>query len=490
MDAYSNLLARSREISLLSNTANVLMWDQETYLPPKALDFRSDQLAYLSGQIHKLTTAPEVGEWIKAAEDQGFAADSDEAANIRRWKRTFERETRVPTEFVERFEKEKTLAREQWIDARKHSDFSKFQPSLERLLGFSRQLADFWGYENDRYDALLETYETGTSAAELKAIFDKLRPQLKALYDKRQAQDRPKVELRGVFPESAQAAFNAEVAGAIGYSFETGRVDTTTHPFCTTLGPRDVRITTRYHEDVFGTSLYGVLHEAGHALYELGLPEEKFGAPCGSPISMGIHESQSRLWENQVGRSKAFWKHWYPKAFRHFPDLANYSIDEVTAAMQSVQTSFIRVEADEMTYDFHIMLRFELELALIHGDLEPAGLPSAWNELFEKSFNLKVPDDARGCLQDIHWSFGGFGYFPTYSLGNLNASQLMAAARREIPSLDASLESGEYAPLLKWLREKVHRHGQKYDPQDLMRLATGEPTNPDHHIKYLREKYL
>lgn len=486
--AYEKLVARAREIALVDHTSNVLQWDQETYLPKHAADYRGQQLAYLTGQSHRLFTAPEVGDWLKEASD--FQSSSSEMANIARWQRRYDRDTRVPVAFVEEMEREKTRGHTTWVEARHKNDFAIFQPSLTRLLEQSRTLADYWGYEGEPYDALLETYEPGVSTAQIAAVFAELRPPLVALLAERRKQNRPLQRLDGHFAADRQAQFAHDVAESLGYDFDSGRIDIAAHPFCCATGPRDVRITTRYDEGDFLSSLYSVLHETGHALYELGLPQDDFGLPSGTASSNGIHESQSRLWENHVGRSAGFWARWTDDALALFPDLRKFDATDITAATQSVQPSLIRVEADEMTYDLHIMLRFEIETALLRGDLEVSGVPSVWNELFQKSLGLRVPDNARGCLQDIHWSFAGFGYFPTYTLGNLNASQLMASAEKKIPGLQDELTLGNYDPLLQWLRQNIHRHGQTLLASEIMLAATGETTNPKYHLDYLRKKYL
>jgi carboxypeptidase Taq len=267
-------------------------------------------------------------------------------------------------------------------------------------------------------------------------------------------------------------------------------VDTTTHPFCETLGPGDCRLTTRYDEQNFTQSLLGVLHEAGHGMYEQGLPPEDYGTPNGAAVSLGIHESQSRLWENHIGRSQAFWEHWHPVACEHFPELKRLSPSQIADAVNLVAPSFHRVEADQVTYDLHIILRFELEVRMTEGQLKVADIPACWNEEFEKMLGLKVSRDSDGCLQDIHWSLGNFGYFPTYTLGNLNAAQLMHRAGNDMPSLANELVRGEYGNLLKWLREKVHRHGSRYTPQELMTQATGEGTQSGYHLDALRSKFV
>jgi carboxypeptidase Taq len=488
---YCKLLKRSRTRAIFSSTASVLSWDLETGLPPKAVPYRAEQLAYLGREAHLLFTSKKVGQWISECEQQGFDAESDEAANVREWRRGFDRATRISPSLVEKMERVRTHAREAWKQARAQSRFRIFQPHLKKLLDLTRQMADCWGYQDSVYDALVESYETGMTTGQLSTLFAGLRPAIVSVLEvaRERSKSAPEDFLHGHYPIAAQQAFNRRVAQAIGFDFEAGRVDTTTHPFCETLGPADCRLTTRYDERNFAQSLYGVLHEAGHGLYEQGLPPEHFGTPLGSAVSLGIHESQSRLWENHVGRSPAFWEHWHPVACEHFPDLRRFSPAQISAAVNRVAPSFIRVEADQVTYDLHIILRFELEVKLIEGQLNVADLPACWNEEFEKMFGLKVARDADGCLQDIHWSLGLMGYFPTYTLGNLNAAQLMRCAGREQPGLEGELARGEYGNLLQWLRKKVHACGSKYRPQQLIELATGEPAQSAPHLDYLRRKF-
>jgi len=353
-------------------------------------------------------------------------------------------------------------------------------------------MADCWGYQESPYDALLEGHEPGATAAQIRDLFSELRPATASILGPAVEKSAavPEDLLKGHYPIAAQQAFNRKVAEAIGFDFSAGRVDTTTHPFCSTLGAGDCRLTTRYNENDFTQSLYGILHEAGHGLYEQGLSAEDFGTPLGSAVSLGIHESQSRLWENHVGRNRAFWEHWHPVACESFPELQALSPEQITAAVNRVRPSFIRVEADLVTYDLHILLRFEIEMKLVEGELKVVDVPAFWNEEFERVLGLKVTKDADGCLQDIHWSLGALGYFPTYTLGNLNSAQLMHRAGEENPSLAGELQRGQYQGLLKWLREKVHSQGSRYTPQDLMRHATGEPTSTRHHVDFLRQKFL
>jgi carboxypeptidase Taq len=363
---------------------------------------------------------------------------------------------------------------------------------LDKVLALTRQMADCWGYKDSPYDALVEGYEPGATAAQLRQLFSELRPAIASVLAPAMAKSAavPRDLLKGHYPVRAQQDFNRNVAEAIGFDFHAGRIDTTTHPFCSTLGTGDCRLTTRYSEAEFVQSFYGILHEAGHGLYEQGLVQEDFGTPNGSAVSLAIHESQSRLWENHVGRGPAFWEHWHPVACEHFPGLHKFSPAEITAAVNRVAPSFIRVEADQVTYDLHIILRFEIEVNLVEGTLKTADVPAYWNEQFEKMFGLKVAKDSEGCLQDIHWSIGLIGYFPTYTLGNLNAAQLMRRAAAENQALAGELARGEYKPLLSWLREKIHRQGSRYAPRELIRLATGEPTGIRDHVDYLSAKFV
>ncbi|HEY5914885.1 MAG TPA: carboxypeptidase M32 [Verrucomicrobiae bacterium] len=488
---YRKLLKRAREIAWFGGAAELLTWDAETYMPRKALDFRAEELACLGGHTHRLFTAKKTGEWIAACEQHGFAVDSAEAANVREWRRRYDRATKIPARVVEKFERTRAHSREAWKEARAKSRFKLFQPHLKKLLDLNRQRAEAWGFQESPYDALLEEYEPGMRASQLRPLFAELRAGLGLVLAGalERSAALPAEMLEGEYPVAAQQALNRKVAEAIGYDFDAGRIDTTTHPFCTTPGAGDCRLTTRYNERNFTQSFYGILHEAGHGLYEQGLPAEDFGTPLGTAASLGIHESQSRLWENHVGRHAAFWEHWHPIACEHFPALKKFGPTDISAAVNRVSPSFIRVEADQVTYDLHILLRFEIETRLVEGRLDVADVPAYWNEEFEKLLGLKVPNDAQGCLQDIHWSLGNQGYFPTYTLGNLNAAQLFAKASDELPGLAADLGRGEYGELLRWLREKVHRHGSRYPAPALMEQATGRATGAVSHLGYLRKKF-
>jgi len=496
MNAYDSLLQRSREIAVYNSAASLLSWDQETSMPSKAGAYRAEQLSQFAGLTHRLGTAPEVGDWIKASEDSLHpCADAEETAlreaNVREWRREYDRATRLPARLVEELAGTTSLARDAWAQARRDSNFAAFAPWLEKILALSREQAECWGYTTCRYDALLEGYEPGARAADLTPLFTELQKQLSPLLpalEKITAAVDP-ARLLGEYPVEVQRAFNKEIAEAIGFDFEAGRIDTTVHPFCTEMGPRDCRMTTRYDVRDFTSSLSGTMHEAGHGLYTQGLDAAHYGTPVGSYLSLGIHESQSRLWENQVGRSRAFWAHWYPRAKKVFPSLEVLPLDELWLLINRVKPSHIRVEADEATYNLHIILRFEIEQKLVAGDLTVNDVPAAWNARFEEIFGLPVPHDARGCLQDTHWALGLIGYFPTYTLGNLNSAQLYAAAARHDPAMVAELAAGKYTRLLAWMRNKIHRHGRRYSPTELMIQATGEPTRASYYLDYLKGKY-
>ncbi len=485
------ILEKARELAVIHSAASILGWDQETYLPPAAAEFRAKQLAWLSARAHELATSDEWKRELESAEAADPGSDPKLTANLRELRREFDRATKLSVELVSRESTAKSLAMHAWAEARKHSDFAAFAPHLETLLGIAREKAALWGYPNEPYDALLEGYERGTSTAAVAALFDAMKPALRDTAAKAVEKSAARAAQlpAGPYPVEAQQRLNARIAASIGFDFQAGRIDTTAHPFCTTLGPRDVRLTTRYDENDFTSSLFGVLHEAGHGLYEQGLPAHDFGLPSGSSVSLGIHESQSRLWENHVGRSRAFWEKWYPAAVETFPQLAALPLDGFLAYLHHAEFSPIRVEADEATYDLHIILRFGLERRLLNGELAVADVPAAWNESFRDLFGFTPENDRVGCLQDIHWSMGGLGYFSTYTLGNINSAQLFAAARKN-PAIAGAIDSADYAPLLAWLRENVHAHGATLDPADLMEQATGRKPSTADYLAHLQARYL
>ena len=488
MSAFEALSSLLRERHLYGTAASTLGWDQETYLPPGAVSHRAAQLALLSGKIHELGTCDDFRAALEAAEDEGL---SGEAANLREIRHHFDRATCLPQELVEESSRVASLAKAAWAKARSENDFPAFAPHLEKLLEIAREKAEAWGYEDEPYSALLSGYERAATTAEVAAVLQELRPEVAGIAAEAVARSKevPSDALAGPAPIAAQQTLNREVAESLGFDFESGRIDTTTHPFCTTLGPNDVRLTTRYDENDFASSLFGVLHEAGHGLYEQGLPGGEAHLPSGDAVSLGIHESQSRLWENHVCRSRPFWEKWLPRTKELFPHLSGLDLDQFLAAINRAQFSFIRVEADEATYDLHIILRFMIERRLLNGELAVADVPAAWNELFAELFGMTPTSDSEGCLQDIHWSMGGLGYFATYTLGNLNSAQLFQSAMTD-PAIASAFAKADTAPLLKWLQEKVHAHGATLLPQELMESATGDRTSAEPYLAHLRSRFL
>lgn len=486
---YDSLCTKSREIHLLGNTAGVLGWDQETYMPSGGVPYRAKQLSWLSGKIHELGTSNSFRDALEGAEQEN--GDALQAANVREFRHQYDRATKLPQSLVEQNSEATSLGKAAWAEARSKSDFSIFAPHLTELLAIARKKADLWGYKNEPYDALLENYERGAKTSEVAAVFEQVGDELAATAQAacEKSQAIPGDLLQGHYPISDQQILNREIAEDIGFDFNRGRIDTTTHPFCTGLGPGDTRLTTRYLEDNFTSSLFGVLHEVGHGLYEQGLPEDQHGLPVGNAVSLGIHESQSRLWENHVGRSRAFWSKWLPRAQEIFPHLGKLDLDTFLTAINRAEKSYIRVESDESTYDLHIMLRFGIEREMLNGEIEVKDVPAAWNERFETLMGMTPPDDAHGCLQDIHWSMGGLGYFSTYTLGNFNAAQLYHHALKDTAIADGCAKA-QYAPLLDWLQKNIHARGSSLFPQDLMKQVTGEGTNAQFHLAHLKRRFL
>ena len=493
--AYDELISILKENSLLESTAGVLSWDERTYMPPKGGALRADQISLLAGMIHERFTDKKVGGLLDELVGSELTKDpeSPEAVNIRETKRNYDKETKLPADLVKEITKTTSLAQGEWVTARKNNDFKHFLPWLEKVVKLSRDAAEAYGYEDDMYDALLDNYEPGMKSKDVDSVFTELRKDLVELLDKiKSAPRKPdKSIVERDYDVNLQRVFGETVAQAMGYSFDGGRLDVTTHPFCTGLGPGDTRITTRYNPKRLNDALFGTMHEAGHGLYEMGIQKDKyFGSPMGSSTSLGIHESQSRMWENQVGRSLPFWKYFFPLAQKIFRDsLGSVKLEDFYAAINNVEPSYIRVEADEATYNLHILLRYELERPLLKGDLKPADLPGEWNSRFEKYFGIKVDKDTNGCLQDIHWSAGLIGYFPTYTLGNLYSAMFFDQAMKDMPDLHAQFERGEYLKLREWLREKIHQHGSRYKAVDLGKKVTGEALSHKPLITYMTRKF-
>jgi carboxypeptidase Taq len=494
MGAYCELIRRAKEVTLLGSCSSLLHWDHQTYMPAKGSAHRAEQLALLAGLIHQQTIAPEIEELLAAVEgsDVVRGLDSLAAVNVRELRRTYDRARKLPQSLVEELARTCALAHDVWVEAREKSDFGLFQPWLEKVVALKRDEAKAVGYSGVPYDALLDDYEPGETTARLTELFSGLKSALVELVGAIAASGRrPDLSLlHREYPVDRQEALGKAAAAAVGFDFTAGRLDVTTHPFCSGIGPGDTRITTRYNPRDFGDAFFSILHETGHGLYDQGLDPAHYGTPMGSAVSLGIHESQSRLWENFVGRGHPFWEHLLPYARQAFPAaLGGVSLDDFYFAINDVRPSFIRVDADEATYNLHILLRFELEQALVAGDLKVGDVPGAWNDRFAHYLGLTPPDDARGCLQDVHWSGGGIGYFPTYTLGNLYAAQFFDQARADLGDLERQFSRGEFAPLKEWLTTKIHRHGQRYRAADLVVAVTGRPLSPQHLLAHLRSKY-
>lgn len=491
--AYESLCNHTRETAKLASIMGLLEWDERTKMPPAGGEYRAEQISYLAGEIHKKQTAPQVGDWLTALVNSPLAADphSESGTVIRKLKRQYDKKTKLPQALVEELSRTAVLGQQMWVEARKANDFAQFRPLLEKTIELKRQEAAALGYAVTPYDALLDDYEPGATTAEVSVVLAGLRDALTPLVEQIVGSSRrPDGKLlKQEFPVDAQEAFGKAAAAAIGFDFNAGRLDVTDHPFCGGAGPRDIRITTRYHANDFGDAFFSILHEAGHGLYEQGLPTEHFGLPTGESTSLGIHESQSRMWENQVGRSRAFWEHFLPQAQQSFAVLKGATLDQFYGAINEVRPSLIRVDADEVTYNLHILIRFELERAMIEDDLQAADLPAAWKEKYERYLGITPPNDADGALQDVHWSAGLFGYFPTYSLGNLYAGQFFAQATNDLGDLQGAFRRGEFRPLLDWLRHNIHRHGQRWSASELALHITGQPLSHAPWIEQMQAKY-
>lgn len=494
-DAYVAAAAHARRVATLAGVESLLGWDEQTMLPAAGGGHRADQAAELAALVHRERTSAEQGERLRALAEGPMAASgsTDERATIRLLLDDFEKQSRTPARLVAELARVGVEAQQAWVRARADSAWAVLEPWLDRMFALKREQAACRSPDLDVYDALLDDFEPGCRCRDLTGLFHELREAIVPLARRcTAAAVRPDdgFLVDGSYPVDAQRTFVTHVASRIGFDFGRGRLDSTAHPFCTTLGPDDCRITTRWDERALPTALFGVLHEAGHGLYEQGLRREWYGLPPGEAASLGVHESQSRLWENLVGRSLPFWRWCLPLAQEAFPiPLAGISPERMRDALAVVRPSFIRVEADEVTYNIHVMLRFDLERAVVRGELAVTDLPDAWNSRFEADFGVRPPDDAHGALQDIHWSAGLIGYFPTYTLGNVYAAQLMAAARRDLPDLDADMMAGRFVTLLDWLRRAVHAAGRVLPPGVLIEEATGSPVSADWLVGSLRERY-
>ncbi len=491
MDAYEELLERLKDIDLVNQIGGLLGWDQEVLMPPKAAKLRAEQLSWVSKTGHEKLTHPRIGELLNILEREENLNEIQKG-NIRLTRDSYNKATKLPTEFVAEMAKHKSKSQISWTEARAKNDFSLFRDDLVKMVEMSRKKADYLGFQEVRYDALLDLYESGLTVSKVDPLFAELRNNVAPLV-KKVVENGKMPEMSWVhgnkWDKEGQEKLSQSISESIGFDFNAGRRDASTHPFCGGPNPDDVRWTTRYDEsDPFG-SLYGSMHETGHGLYEQGRPRDLDFQPAGSANGLGIHESQSRLWENQVGRSKEFCEWALPLWKKYFPEqMENVSSEDLWRSVNFVEPSLIRVEADEATYNLHIMIRYEIEKKLIAGEIEVDDLPDVWDDMYEEYLGIRAPNRTLGVLQDIHWSFGAFGYFPTYTLGNLYSAQLLTAARKNLPNHDEDMRAGNFTPLLQWMRENVHVRGSIVTPAELIEEATGHPPSPDDFVEYLREK--
>ena len=489
MPKYTNFLRLARELVDINHAQGLLSWDQETNMPPCGAEPRARSVGLLAGLYHeKLTSKPFVN---LVDELTAMNLDDDATVNVREIKREQDRALKIPQKIVVELSEAQSLSHEAWVEARKTSDFGRFSPWLKNILELKNKVADLIGYEGSKYNVFLEEFEPNTRVEDIQPILSELRERLKPLVENILAIETPKPELlTAAFPVTGQEAFGREVLADLGFNSEAGRLDVSVHPFCSSLAPTDVRLTTRYSANQMSESLFGIIHECGHGLYEQGLPADAVGTPLCQAVSLGIHESQSRLWENMIGRSCEFWEYYLPKLKNYFPEqLRGVELEYFYSAINHVEASPIRVEADEVTYNLHILLRFELEQRLVEGSLDVDQLPEYWNETMEDYLGIHPGNHALGVLQDIHWSSGLIGYFPTYTLGNLYAAQLFNCARETIPGLMGKIRNGEFGILLTWLRENIHGRGRRLCATELIEEVTGSPLSTDSLMGYLEEKY-
>jgi len=479
------------EVSDLNNAAGVLSWDQQVNMPPGGGEARGQQLATLGKLSHEKSTSDKVGKLLDDLKQEFAGSDSDDAALVRVAARNFDKATRVPSEFVSEQMIVTTAAFEAWVEAKGKSDFSIFHPHLEKVFDLARKYVSFFPPADHPYDVLLDDYEPGMKTAEVQAIFDKLRPQQVKLIRNIKSAKQVKADfLHKKYAEKKVWDFSATIASKFGYDFSRGRQDKAAHPFETSFSVNDVRITNRYDPANPLATLFGGMHESGHAMYEQGVNPAYERTPLAGGVSSAVHESQSRMWENLVGRSLPFWEHFFPELKKAFPaQLDGISAKTFYKAINKVEPTFIRVNADEATYNLHIMLRLELEIAMIEGKIAIKDLPEIWNAKMQEYLGITPPDDAHGVLQDIHWSAGLIGYFPTYALGNLVSAQLWEKINKDIRDLDQQIHDGKFDALLAWLRKNIHVHGHKYDPQDLVKKVAGSKIDASAYVRYLTKKY-
>ena len=489
-ELYAEYVSLMQKAADLNNAAALLSWDQETYMPSKGAGFRARQLATLAGQAHEILTSPRLSDVMEALHERKDL-QPDEKANVTRSYEDYLKHKKLPGAFVESLSMLTSECFTAWMEARKENNYGLFAPSLTRMIAMKREQTKLLGYEAHPYDALLDEYEPGATTALLDNVFDGIRTDLPPILERiRNAQQVDDAIFLKHYPKEQQWEFSVAILKAMGYDMEAGRQDYSEHPFTVSFSPDDVRVTTRVDEDNYASLLWSTIHEGGHALYEQGLLPYNYGLPLGTAASLGIHESQSRLWENCIGRSSTFWQHFFPRLKNTFPQqLAHAGWQDIWKACNKVIPSLIRTEADELTYHFHVLIRYELEKQLIEGKLDASDLKEAWNNAYEHYLGIRPADDRTGILQDVHWSHGSFGYFPTYTLGSFYAAQFYAGAQKAMPELEHEIAAGNFTNLLQWLRTHIHIHGRRYYSDELCEVVTGEKLNVNYFLNYVKQKY-
>lgn len=489
-DLYEAYQTKMQKIADVKYAGAVLQWDQETYLPAKGADHRGRQLATLSEIAHEMFNEEALGNLLEELQSKDDLSP-EQKRNVELSAYDYRRNKKIPAAFVRKMSDAVNKSFHAWIQSRKDNTFSAFEQPLHELIELKKQEADMLGYDKHPYDALMNDYDRGLNVAATDELFSSLAPQLTVLLDKISNSEQVDDSfLHKFYDKDTQWKAGLEILKRMQFDFEAGRQDISEHPFTTNFSNQDVRITTRINEHDFSGMMWSCLHEGGHALYEQGLPSSEYGLPLGEYCSLSVHESQSRLWENCIGRSLPFWEHNFSLLQSFFPEqLGNVSEQQFYKAINKVQPSLIRTEADELTYHFHVMIRYELEKKLIEGSLEAKHIPEYWNGAYKKLLGLTVPDDRSGCLQDVHWSHGSFGYFATYSLGSLYAAQLYAAINKENESIEQEIAKGNHQFVLQWLNWNIHQYGRMYDSSALCKKASGKEPDSSYFINYATKKY-
>ncbi|PPK43904.1 carboxypeptidase M32 [Clostridium algidicarnis] len=478
------------DLEHLNQAIGLVYWDMRVGIPKKAIDSRSEVIGYLSGESYKLSTSDKVKEFIDYFEGvEGL--DDISSSMIENLKKEYEKTKKIPSDRHKEYTILASKSEVAWEEAKDKSDFEIFKPYLQKVVDFKDEFINYWGYDKNKYDTLLDFYEPSITVEKLDNIFGELRDGIVELLEKiNNSKVKPRDDFfKKEFSKESQEEFSKFVVEKLGYDFDAGRIDESVHPFTINFGNKDVRITTKYLTNEFRSALFSTIHEGGHAIYEQDIPDELNGTGLGTGASMGIHESQSRFYENIIGRSKSFWKYFYPEAKKRFPQFEGISLEEFYKGLNTVEPSLIRTEADELTYSLHVIIRYEIEKALVNGKIKVEDLPRVWNEKYKEYLGIEASCDAEGVLQDMHWSDGSFGYFPSYALGNIYGAQFLNKMKKDIPNMDEEIEKGNFEDIHKWLSENIHKHGAVYKPADLIKMVTGEELTAKYFIEYLNKKY-